>query len=495
MAARQASGSARGYSPAGRRGHGCVMTTGRFFPGVASISSGFRGFDIQDGRLLATAGPALRGPLLARSPEPQASLRPAVSALLRPRWVARVRPTSEYSRLRCKSVRLPHVLAVAQAAAAAPGSMMLGACACGMLIVVHAACGGFRGGWYSPGIAVSRRRNLADQVTVAGNDRLLDSYDPDSFHGTVSMTMGHAHQRSADPAASHLVFRAQHLGGGLQSELTQSMERGNIAGIAADPARLDGQWQGFYDQLFELHNLEAGLYRSSVLERRKSACLRAIRAVEVTAAHARIAADPMAAERALQAVMIGVTSFWRDPPVFQALAQVLESSQKPLSVLSVGCSDGAELYSVAMLLAELGIEPAGLLGVDCRGSAIQGARLATYPDTYVRNLPEHLQRKYLLAVPAHPRGAVQVTAALRDRCQWVVANIFNLSTDHTFDLILCRNLSIYLAPDAAVTLSGILFERLAAGGILVLGKAERPATTHRLERLAPCIYRKERRPC
>ena len=60
----------------------------------------------------------------------------------------------------------------------------------------------------------------------------------------------------------------------------------------------------------------------------------------------------------------------------------------------------------------------------------------------------------------------------------------------SWDLILCRNVAIYLEPTAAARLWTVLVGSLRFGGILVVGKAERPQQQLALLRLAPCVFEK-----
>ncbi len=61
-----------------------------------------------------------------------------------------------------------------------------------------------------------------------------------------------------------------------------------------------------------------------------------------------------------------------------------------------------------------------------------------------------------------------------------------------WDMILCRNMSIYLQPATAVRLWHVLENCLRPGGYLVLGKAERPLGCTRLVPVSPCIFRRDR---
>src|SRR5690606_38568523 len=101
------------------------------------------------------------------------------------------------------------------------------------------------------------------------------------------------------------------------------------------------------------------VYRSRPLERRLGACLRSLRVGSEDEAKALIAARPELLNRILSTLLIGVTEFFRDPLVFASLREIVvpELGRRTSAprVLSVGCANGAELYSVAILLAEAGL--------------------------------------------------------------------------------------------------------------------------------------------
>ena len=62
-----------------------------------------------------------------------------------------------------------------------------------------------------------------------------------------------------------------------------------------------------------------------------------------------------------------------------------------------------------------------------------------------------------------------------------------------YDLILCRNMVMYMRAESAGRVWRLLEAALRPGGYLVLGKAERPQGTSMLTPVAPCVYRRERR--
>jgi chemotaxis protein methyltransferase CheR len=264
----------------------------------------------------------------------------------------------------------------------------------------------------------------------------------------------------------------------------------------------------FFETLCGAWGLTASRYRDSILARRQAACLRSLRATSPANGVVLISRDSAASERALGAVMIGVTEFFRDPAVFDALRPMLgglKADAGPLRALSIGCSDGSELYSLAILLAEEGmLSGARLHGVDCRPGAIRSAKAGVYVASALDTVDPALRARYFEPVSGtgmmRSRGAsraawMRVSHALRARCRWTVGDAFRLPPEfdraHASDLVLCRNLGIYLTPESAAELWERCVGQLRPGGLLVTGKAERPPARIRplLERIGPCIYR------
>ena len=240
-------------------------------------------------------------------------------------------------------------------------------------------------------------------------------------------------------------------------------------------------------------------YKPETLHRRLPACLRALRAASFAHARSVLQRQPQLAWDALGALLIGVTSFFRDPPVFDALRHAVlpgllagRAARRPLRVWSAGCSDGAELYSVAMLLAEIGgFNGAGceLLGTDCRPAALARAAAGSFDAAAVAGVPASSLSRWFTFNGAD----YQIDHSIRSTVEWRPADA--LRPDQVppgpWDLVLCRNLAIYLQPAAASALWASISGSLRDGGVLVTGKAERPTGVRGLSPVAPCLYRKE----
>lgn len=186
-----------------------------------------------------------------------------------------------------------------------------------------------------------------------------------------------------------------------------------------------------------------------------------------------LAADTAARDRFRRSVAVSVTSMFRDPEQFalleQTLLPTLLADGRRLHVWSAGCSNGAELYSVALLLERLGaLDRSFLLGSDLLAENIEQARRADYDDVPV--LPE-----------------------LKRRLRWERRDLIaDGAPPGHWRLVLCRNVAIYLSRPARDSLHGTLAQALAPDGILLLGRSERIAEPKRLglERIGPHAYRK-----
>lgn len=263
------------------------------------------------------------------------------------------------------------------------------------------------------------------------------------------------------------------------------------------PSELDRtpskETEPFLRWLFAQGGLRAEHYRPETLNRRLLACLRFLRVDTTAEARAILSRNPSLVRPAIGTLVIGVTGFFRDELVFNHLRQQvlpdLLRGRSQVRIWSAACSDGPELYSVGMLVAEMGmLDRCQFLGTDCRNEAIARARDGIYDAQVVASIPEDLKRRYLEGEDGQWRMAPELRAAV----QWRTADVLKVIEPGAWDLILCRNMVMYLRPEASAGLWAQLERALRPGGVLVVGKAERPHGTQRLSLVGPRIYRRDR---
>jgi chemotaxis methyl-accepting protein methylase len=249
----------------------------------------------------------------------------------------------------------------------------------------------------------------------------------------------------------------------------------------------------FLEWLFREAGLELRNYRIKTIRRRIPACLRGLRAATFGEARQALLRKPSLLGGAISTLVIGVTSFFRDPAVFHhlrvgAIPQMV-AGRFGLAIWSIGCSDGSEVYSLAMMLSEMKLlEQCHLLGTDCRSEAIRRAKLGVYEESAVRNVPQGLLSKYFF----RREGRWHISPHLKSAVTWRRADVLSLHEPGVWDMILCRNMSMYFSPEASMGLWARLENSLRPGGALVLGKAERPSGARHLAMSGACVYRRRR---
>lgn len=267
-------------------------------------------------------------------------------------------------------------------------------------------------------------------------------------------------------------------------------------GLAATQTEpVETSWQkeeiDFVGWLMAQVGLNASDYRSETLQRRLPACLRSIRAQSIPHARELLQQSPSSIKAAVSALLVGVTSFFRDPLVFGQLRQEIirdfANAQQGVQAWSIGCSEGAELYSLAIMIAQLGIlEKSYLLGTDCRADAIEQAREGCYSASAMREIPLEFRDPHF----ERNEKCGRLSLDLRKSIRWRVSSILNNFEPGLWDIIFFRNTALYLRPEVLQLLWPKLEGVLRPGGLLVLGRAERPNGVQRLRPIGPCIYRR-----
>ncbi|NMT62605.1 CheR family methyltransferase [Marinobacter orientalis] len=176
------------------------------------------------------------------------------------------------------------------------------------------------------------------------------------------------------------------------------------------------------------------------------------------------------------------TRFFRDPDAFRLVSDYVLTrprealKKRPIEVWSVGCSTGEEPYTLAMLLNEcmegLSLQPLfGVTGSDISKPAINKARSGLFSARKLMTMDEAMKARYFR--PAE-RNNVEIVKSIRERVCFTRLNVLDLkhAPMHGMNIIFCQNLLIYFRRWRRREIVKRLAERLAPGGLLVLGQGE-----------------------
>ncbi len=190
-----------------------------------------------------------------------------------------------------------------------------------------------------------------------------------------------------------------------------------------------------------------------------------------------------------QDLLISVTTFFRDHPVFNNLCEsvfphiVKKTAGEPIRIWVAGCSTGEEAYSIAMCFSEfLGDrqERVQIFATDLSEPAVAKARAGIYTKADVADVsPQRLQAFF-----SETNGGYQINKAVRNMCVFAVHNFLKDPPFGKMDFISCRNVLIYMESHLQKKALSTFHYALNPTGFLLLGKSETISSVPDLFKLA-----------
>lgn len=247
---------------------------------------------------------------------------------------------------------------------------------------------------------------------------------------------------------------------------------------------------------------EPSSYNDAYLDRRITSRMRRTGS-ESYREYRRVLADNQEERDALlDALSINVTEFFRNPEVWEALRPILRSltdDRRRVDCWSAACSDGREPYSLAMLARddpEIDADRLDVVATDIDAEALEAAREGVYETTTTTDIEAELE-----PLSDHSRyvrreeNRFEVKSTIKRMVEFRQHDLIRDRPLENVDLLLCRNLLIYIDTDYKDPIFETLVASLRDGGYLVIGMSETPPPTYR-DALDPVekskrIYRKE----
>ncbi|MES2149525.1 MAG: chemotaxis protein CheB [Pseudomonadota bacterium] len=256
--------------------------------------------------------------------------------------------------------------------------------------------------------------------------------------------------------------------------------------LTAPQAAPGGGEQSALDKIVLVLRAQSGhdfsMYKKSTIQRRVERRMGLHQLAGIAEYADYLRANPQEAQLLFKELLIGVTSFFRDPPMWAQLeADVIPAmlashpSGGTLRAWIPACSTGEEAYSLAIAFREAleRTRPAPhyalqIFATDLDGEAIDKARAGVYPANIAADVSEARLQRYFV----QEDGGYRIGKEIREMVIFAPQNLVMDPPFTKLDLLTCRNLLIYLEADLQKRLLPLFHYSLKADGFLVLGSAE-----------------------
>ena len=183
--------------------------------------------------------------------------------------------------------------------------------------------------------------------------------------------------------------------------------------------------------------------------------------------------DTMIGDQIVDALVNQESSFFRDAPVFDMIVEAVEAAEaegRRARIWCAGCSTGQEPLSLAMLFAERQAPSPEIVATDVSEAAIARARAGRYTQFEIqRGLPIRRMMRWFDAAGSDWVAKPELVKAVAFRRHNMVAD---RAPPGQFDVVLCRNVLLYLATPTKIEVFDRIATALRPGGMLVLGAGE-----------------------
>ncbi len=232
------------------------------------------------------------------------------------------------------------------------------------------------------------------------------------------------------------------------------------------------------------------LYKKNTLYRRIERRMSVHRIDRIVSYVHFLQGNPKEVEILFKELLIGVTNFFRDAPVWEKLKEkvlpVTISRAQPGSVLRAwipGCSTGEEAYSLAIIFKEAlakskqhGSPALQIFATDIDADVIDTARKGVFQANIAADVsPDRLDRWFISTEEGY-----RIKTEIREMVVFAQHNITLHPPFTRLDFLSCRNLLIYMDPELQKKLIGMFYYSINPDGIMLLGSSETPGNQNHL---------------
>lgn len=226
-------------------------------------------------------------------------------------------------------------------------------------------------------------------------------------------------------------------------------------------------------------DFESGFYNDAYLDRRITARMRRTGHEDYKAYQRLLESDPDEQEALLDSLSINVTGFFRNPDAWEKLRLVLRDlteNRRQVRIWSAPCADGREPYSIAMLALDddqVNARRLSVLGTDINPDILEVARAGVYETSQTTDIEEELEplEDYTQYIDRES-DRFEVKPAVKELVTFEHHDLIRGESKRNFDLVLCRNLLIYIDASFKTPIFETIRGSLREGGYLMIGMTE-----------------------
>lgn len=238
-------------------------------------------------------------------------------------------------------------------------------------------------------------------------------------------------------------------------------------------------FQELLDYIEREMDFESGFYNEAYLDRRITARIRRVDVDTYRSYRRLLERDSEEREALLDSLSINVTGFFRNPDAWEQLRLVLRdltANRRRVKVWSAPCADGREPYSVAMLAAdddEVDEHRVNIVGTDINADILREARRGEYETSQTTDIEEELAplddySQYIEQDGDHFR----VRDSITNMVSFQQHDLIRGEPKRDFDLVLSRNLLIYIDSEFKTPIFETILGSLRQDGYLMIGMTE-----------------------
>lgn len=235
------------------------------------------------------------------------------------------------------------------------------------------------------------------------------------------------------------------------------------------------QFETFKDKIAPLIGLDLTQYKSKQMERRIISFMTRMKIKTLPEFTTLLQQDKETLNKFVNMLTINVSEFFRDEKRFEELEtmylpKLAKLANGKLKIWSAGCSIGAEIYTLCMILDKMNLlSGAELYASDFDQTIIDKARNGIYTKAEYGSIKKGCEKYFT----PHGTDQYKITPKFSSKIKFVRQDLLTDKFEKGFHLILCRNVVIYFTDDAKDKLYCKFYESLTPNGVLFVGSTER----------------------